>query len=489
VSTAKAGRLRGSVRLRLAIWCTGVLALVLVAFAAGTYGYVVRATRERVDRSLAATARSFNDVWALEVSDSVGTPADAARDAARDLRGTDRRVLVYDEAGRRIAVSEDTPLAPLLTSAALATAAGSPVEALVREARERQPSWQTITGPEGGIRAHAAVVSRAGVSYVVVVFADLAGEVEANEDLLRALLLAIPLALLLAGAGGYVLARASLAPVGAMAARADQISAANLHERLPVANAADELGRLAVVLNDLLDRVERAFVQQRQFMADASHELRTPVAALRSAADVTLGRDDRAGAEYREALEVASAEGRRLARIVDDLFLLARADAGQQPVRLEDVALEEVLDDCARSARVLAAGRGVHFEAPHGLESPLRGDPQLLHRLVMNLLDNAIKQTPPGGEVRLTIARGDGAYQIAVRDGGPGVADDLRPRIFERFVRGDPVRGSDASNEGAGLGLSIAKWIAEVHGGRVTLEATGPTGSTFSVSLPVTTAG
>jgi heavy metal sensor kinase len=483
------GRLRGSVRLRLAIWYTGVLAVVLVAFAAGTYGYLVRATRERVDRSLAATARAFNDVWALEVSDSVGTPAVAARDAARDLRGSDRRVLVYDEQGRRIAVSEDTPLAPLLTSEALATAAGSPVEGLVRQARAGRPSWLTIADAEGGVRAHAAVVSLAGASYVVVVFASLAGEVEANEDLLRALLLAIPLALLLAGAGGYLLARASLAPVGAMAARAEQISAANLHERLPVANAADELGRLAVVLNDLLDRVERAFVQQRQFMADASHELRTPVAALRSAADVTLGREDRAGAEYREALAVASAEGRRLARIVDDLFLLARADAGQQPVRMEEVALEEVLDDCARSARVLAAGRDVRFEAPPGAESPLRGDPLLLHRLVMNLLDNAIKQTPAGGDVQLTLGRAEADYRITVRDGGPGVADGLRPRIFERFVRGDPVRGRDASSEGAGLGLSIAKWIAEAHGGRIAIEATGPAGSTFAVFLPVAPAG
>jgi signal transduction histidine kinase len=283
-----------------------------------------------------------------------------------------------------------------------------------------------------------------------------------------------------------------------MGRQARRISASNLHERLPVENARDELGGLAEVLNGLLARLEHAFEheqrsaeQQRQFMADASHELRTPVAALSTVADVALARNDRDAGELREALDVVRGEGGRLGRLVDDLLLLSRADAGELPARRERLYLEELMQDSARAARGLAATRGVSLIAPPAEEAPFVGDSHMLRRLLMILLDNAIKYTPRGGEVRLSLDRdlAGESYRISVEDTGPGVPAWATERIFERFFRVDESRGrTPEGNVGApsaGLGLAIARLTAEAHGGTVHLDATGPGGSRFVVTLPV----
>jgi signal transduction histidine kinase len=252
------------------------------------------------------------------------------------------------------------------------------------------------------------------------------------------------------------------------------------------------------MLNGLLARLERAFEQeqraaeqQRQFMADASHELRTPVAALSSVADVALARADRDTSELREALDVVRGEGHRLGRLVDDLLLLSRADAGELPARREQLYLEEVLQDSGRAARGLAATRGITLVTPPAEESPFVGDADTLSRLLMILLDNAIKYTPRGGEVRLSLDRdaAGASYRISVEDTGPGIPSWAAERIFERFFRVDESRTRAAEDGGvpsAGLGLAIARLVAQAHGGAVQLDATGPGGSRFVVTLPVT---
>jgi signal transduction histidine kinase len=226
-------------------------------------------------------------------------------------------------------------------------------------------------------------------------------------------------------------------------------------------------------------------------MADASHELRTPVAALSTVADVALARNDRDVSELREALDVVRGEGSRLGRLVDDLLLLSRADAGELPARREQLYLEELLQDSARSARGLAAARGVTLIAPLAEEAPFVGDGHMLRRLLMILLDNAIKYTPPGGEVRLSLDSDavGGVYRVSVEDTGPGVPKWAAERIFERFFRVDEARGRTAdgvvASPSAGLGLAIARLTAEVHGGNVHLDSTGPGGSRFVVTLPM----
>ena len=284
-----------------------------------------------------------------------------------------------------------------------------------------------------------------------------------------------------------------------MSQQARRMGAATLHERLPVAAADDELGDLATTFNELLQRLDAAFEQQRRFLADASHELRTPVAILGGEAQHALARADRSPEELRAALAVMRDETRRLERIVADLFLLARGDAREQPLVPGELYLDELVADAVRAVRTLAAARDIQVECACDAELSCRGDEPLLRRLVLNLLDNAVKYTPPGGRVVASARREGDSLVVEVSDTGPGIPPESRERIFDRFYRVRQDRGPDAVSgamsgamsgatgtpgTGAGLGLAIARWIAEAHGGSLVLARTGAGGSTFRFTMP-----
>jgi signal transduction histidine kinase len=271
-----------------------------------------------------------------------------------------------------------------------------------------------------------------------------------------------------------------------MSSQAGRIGAANLHERLAVQNDRDELGHLARSFNSLLDRLSQSFERQQRFMADASHELRTPVAILRGEAEVALSRQARSPEEYRESLGVLHQEAERLTHIVDDLFTLTRADAGQYPLQPRDFYLDELVGECVHSARTLALAKKISLNFEEASESPIHADESLLRRMILNLLDNAIKYTSEGGRVTVTCRRAGEEYALSITDTGGGIPADLQPRIFERFFRADKAR-SRAGNDGggAGLGLSISRWIAEAHHGRLELTRSDSIGSTFTAYLPV----
>jgi heavy metal sensor kinase len=297
----------------------------------------------------------------------------------------------------------------------------------------------------------------------------------------------IPIAILLASGGGYFLARKSLAPVVAMSSQAGRIGAANLHERLAVQNEKDELGHLAGSFNSLLDRLSQSFERQQRFMADASHELRTPVAILRGESEVALSQQARSAEDYRESLGVLHQEAARLTHIVEDLFTLTRADAGQYPLQPRDFYLDELAAECVHSARTLALAKKIALNIDEAAESPIQADESLLRRMILNLLDNAIKYTPEGGRVTVSCRRVGKDYALTITDTGGGIPAELQPRIFERFFRADKAR-SRAENDGggAGLGLSISRWIVEAHHGRLELTRSDPTGSTFTAYFPAT---
>jgi heavy metal sensor kinase len=303
------------------------------------------------------------------------------------------------------------------------------------------------------------------------------------DALQNVLAIAIMLALLLAGSGGRWLARHSLSPLAAMASATERITASNLGERLPV-GPSDELGRLASGFNDLLSRLSASFSQQRQFMADASHELRTPLSVVRTAAQVALQKPQRSDSEYREALAVIEQQADRLSRIVEDMFALTRADTNQLPLDTSELYLDEVIADTIRASNLLAQRKGVHLKWQDMQEAPYRGDERLLRQMISNLLDNAIKFTREGGMVDVQLCQFGGSYEIAVTDTGCGIPDELQPRIFERFFRADKARVGENGPSGAGLGLAIARSIAELHGGRLTLQHSGPEGSAFCICLP-----
>jgi signal transduction histidine kinase len=257
----------------------------------------------------------------------------------------------------------------------------------------------------------------------------------------------------------------------------------NLSARLPVANPRDELGHLAETFNQLLGRLEQSLLQQRQFMADASHELRTPVTVTRTAAAVALQQDHRDEGDYRETLKIVEQQAVRLSRVVDDMFTLARADAGSYPMRSTPMYLDEVIDEVIRATRVVAATRDVSVESTVVPSATFAGDEELIRRMIVNLVDNAVRHTPAGTSVRVELDQTDSGYAIAVKDHGPGIPVEIREQIFERFFRGDVSRRWSA-REGAGLGLALARWIARAHGGDVVLARSSPSGSTFVISLP-----
>jgi signal transduction histidine kinase len=253
------------------------------------------------------------------------------------------------------------------------------------------------------------------------------------------------------------------------------------------------LGQLAATFNKLLARLDASFNLQRQFMADASHELRTPLSVMRTTTQVTLEKQRRDENEYRDALAMINDQTRRLARIVEDMFTLARADAGRRPLTLGSFYLDELIGATSRAASVLAMRKGVTVESVESAEVQYYGDEHLLRQMLLNLLDNAIRHTPSGGRVRVSLAQFDSTCKVIVADTGEGIPVEAQPHIFERFYRVDKARlrpeinsaGADNGGGGAGLGLSIALWVAEAHGGTIELVRSDSNGTAFAIDLPL----
>ena len=452
-----------SVRARLTLWYTAILALVLIIFSAVSYVLLARAIRAENDASLADTAHEFAAAF---------DPADGSRgrDVLLDFRYSDRQILVFSPKGEVVAGSNKIGPEEQMRIQSFIRAGGI--------------GLKTIPGGEegDGVRIIATPINVVGTRYTVVVARELSEQADRLESAARAVFFGIPLALIVAAAGGYLLARKSFAPVTMMSLKARQIGAETLDERIEIGNERDELGFLAATLNGLLERLQLAFDSQRRFMADASHELRTPIAIIQGEADVALARDRDAG-DYRETIEVMQRAARKLTRIVQNLFLLARGDAGRYPISMSRFYVGEVVADCIRGMRSVAQARGVALSCSAPEDIVVVADEELIHRLVLNLVENAVKFTQRGGTVHVDVGAGGGNCTIRVADTGPGIESADQSRIFERFFRGDRARPQDAG--GAGLGLPIARWIAEVHGGELRLEHSDSTGTVFLAILPV----
>ncbi len=293
--------------------------------------------------------------------------------------------------------------------------------------------------------------------------------------------LSLPFAFAVAVAAGYVLARRALAPVESMTARARRITADRLGERLPAGNPSDEFGQLAGVINDALSRLERAFDTLRRFTADAAHELRTPLTAIRSVGEVGL-RGPRSEADYRELVGSILEETERLTTMADSLLLLSQADSGAADLHPARFALAELAREVASDLEVLAEEKGQTVRVDAGTGAEVVADRPTLRQAVLNLLDNAIKYSQEGADIRLAARASDGAAILEVVDNGPGIAPEHLPHIFERFYRADRAR-SRASG-GAGLGLAIAQWAVEANGGRLEVESRPGRGSLFRIVLP-----
>ena len=444
-----------SVRARLTLWYTAILALVLVTFSAISYAFLARAIRAATDTSLSDTAREFTAAFSADTSPS---------DLRLDFRYSDRELLVLNRGGNVVASSRTRMPATIRQQIAAAVRGG-------------MQGFQTF----GEFRVFAVPLLVFGQRYTAVVAASLDQQHERLGAAARAVIFGVPIALVVAAAGGYLLARKALEPVTRMSMRAREIGAGTLDQRIPIVNDRDELGFLAVTLNELLQRLQRAFESQKRFMADASHELRTPVSIIQGEADVALARSDRDAAEYRATIEVMRRAALNLTRIVQNLFLLARGDAGTYPISKSRFYVDEALAESARAMRSAASAKRISLKCACPSDLPMFADEELVRRVFLNLIDNAVKFTPEDGSVSVRARRDGDTYRIEISDTGPGIPPVDQPHIFERFFRADSTRRRAA---GAGLGLAIAKWIAEVHGGSVALQSSDVSGTTFAIALP-----
>jgi two-component system, OmpR family, sensor kinase len=464
-----------TIRARLTVWYVSALALALAVAGVAIYVLLARALEDRVDGNL----RSLMTIAATSLGNDLAEGqdvADAARSTATELASADQMLAIFSPDGRLLAEAGREP--DLLVSL--------PIEGVLPN---QEPLVYTATESDERDDRHRIAIQRltlqpSGVQYIVMAGNSLEAADDELASLRSVLLLVGPLMILAAAIGGWILARQSLAPVMAMADRARRISGEADGGRLPIANPRDELGRLAQTFNELLDRVGASLSQQRQFMADASHELRTPVATARTAASVALQQQHREESDYRDTLQIIEQQAIRLSRIVEDMFLLARTDTGHVPLRKMRMYLDEVLADVARSARVLYASRHITIEVTGETGAAVVGDEALITRLFVNLLDNAVRYSPDFSTIRIELRRTPAGYEASVSDQGSGIPGHAHASVFERFFRGDPSRSRDhAPASGAGLGLPLARWIARAHGGDVVLAGSSPAGTTFKVSL------
>jgi two-component system, OmpR family, sensor kinase len=456
-----------SLRLRLTAWYLLFFAALLMAFCGFLYALLARHLHQRLDTTLMADATTAVGLVQDEILEHQGDVPAAIGEVANEIRANGTLIAVFEKG--RLLGSGDPRTAAGLTGVVAANSAVS------------RPFTLTLPGRRG-TQSRAAVLQFAsgGHPYLLLALVSLAPTAAQLQELRRVFYIALPLALVVAGIGGFLLAAKSLAPLVAMSEQTARIGDKNLHERLQIGHPSTELSQLAAAFNDLLERLDRSFETMRRFMADASHELRTPLAVIRGETDVALSQE-RCADEYRGSLETIREEAKRLSLLVDDLLNLARADAGHRPLRLEEFYLDDLIQECCRSVEALAAHKRIEVSCSCPEDVGFRGDQELMRRLIVNLLDNGIRYTPEGGAVSVRVETQEARIRLMVSDTGRGIPPESAERIFERFYRADQSRSR--GDGGFGLGLPIAKWVAESHRGTLELSSTSERGSTFTVSL------
>lgn len=462
-----------SIRIRLTFWYTSLLTVTLVLLGGAAFLLLSYSLSHEVDAALRGVAGAMAE--RAQAGSSTVFPAEVDEIFRRffGFSPWDRYFQMLDPLGHRDPRQPGTPPGKIPLSK----------EAL-NDATRGVATFETVTGLEPyPVRILTMPVMEGGrMVHLIQVGMSLQSVSETRVRFLLIMAVLLPMGLILAGSGGLLLARRALKPVERMTGAAHRISAEHLAERIEETGAGDELDRLARTLNEMLGRLDIAFSQIRQFSADASHELQTPLTILKGELEVAL-RHPRTPEEYQAALRSALEETDRIARLVDGLLLLARAESGMLRMDLQPMDLAELVEEVYRRIETLAGSRSIDLRLGAAEPVVIRGDRERLGRLLLNLAENAVKYTEPGGHVTLALRRLGDRAELSVSDTGKGIAPEECERIFQPFYR---VLSSDLSIEGgAGLGLSIARSIAAAHGGSIEVESEPGKGSVFRVLIPV----
>lgn len=479
-----------SIRMQLTLWYTGIFATLMILLSIILYTTLRASLASGVDNALQLRTQLI----------------------AEGISGDGGKITIHDAAGQLPGLDKDaSTTVDLPETSAMGVPSDVNVGILVRVLNAKGQTFYitpafgrltiplaSVTQPLHGISWQGTITSRNGQAVRLLSIALLDngvvyGELQVGESLgqlndtlqsiVIVLLVVTPFVLLLGALGSYWLARRAFRPIHRLTSTARQIKAGDLHQRVSVPQARDEVQALALTLNEMIERLELAFAQQRRFVADASHELRTPIAVIRSVTEVGLSQSLELD-EYVAVLHDVNAETERLSYLINDLLVLARADEGQTQLDFEAVRLDLLAFDVAASIEPLAVERGITLQVEKLEPATVLGDTARLILVMMGLVDNAITYTNAGGTVTLNVEVSGTRTYFSVRDTGIGIAPKDITHIFERFYRADPARSRAAG--GSGLGLAIVDWVVRVHGGTVTVASQVGQGSTFTVALPLT---
>lgn len=449
-----------SVRARLTAWYTVGLTLILLGYSVAVMALLQHRLYGALDSKLVEDREVSEQLLQRDPDGRIVLKAEehggeSPLGFALVVQSTDGRVLVTFPKGP----------APRWASAVSASSRG------VRTISDGDASLRVLSDEE-------VVEGEPAVLHIARSESEVHGQM---RELLLVLALLLPIAIAGAAAGGLFLARKALLPIARMGEQARRISAERLGERMPIENPGDEIGQLGQAFNDTLARLERAFIQLRQFTADASHELRTPLTALRSVGEVGL-RNERDVAGHREVIGSMLEEVDRLTQLVETLLMLARSEGGALVLTRSTLVLPDLAREVVAVLAVLTEEKHLKVEVVASAPCRVLGDRTLLRQVLVNLLHNAIRHSPEGGSITVEIAPKDGLVECSVRDVGPGIPPEHRKRVFERFYRVDDAR--TRSSGGAGLGLALARSVVELHAGTIELvDHEGP-GAWFCMRLP-----
>jgi two-component system OmpR family sensor kinase len=481
-----------SIRARLTFWYTLLLFSTMIVFGALSYYYTSNTLSENLDRSLTNEVRWVRDFIEPQVSKvkpgrrTIDAILRRTAETARPDTARHDTVEEADEIWNQI--FRHTLQSPKKTYIQFTDQRGTIIYRSYNLSTDSLVFTDTVavggtvlaTGWLNGEPVRIALARDWAYTYLV------GYPLSEVRDLLQSLfgifLILAPIAVGASAFGGMALANKSLSPVNEIVKRTKRITAENLDQTLPISVADDEIGRLTHTINEMILRLHDSFAQIRQFSADASHELRTPLTIVRGEIELAL-RSPKSPEVYRRVLASTLEEVMRLTTIIDNLLTLAKADQGLYEPIFSEVNLKELGEELFEDSEVLASGKHikVSFEAPNPIT--IVGDRTRLRQLFLNLIDNAVKYTPEGGRVAITVARDNGSAIFRIADSGIGIPQEDMPKIFNRFYRVDKARSRERG--GSGLGLAIAKWIAELHRGSIAVTSAIQKGSVFTVRLPM----